>query len=114
MKLSRREKYSVYTVSIALFLFVLIQFFVFPFLDKKERLARMIRIKTSALEEMKMLRSDYEAITQKASLSKRRFSKRQKGFTLFSFLDKLARETGLKDSITYMKPSTITQKNSPV
>jgi len=63
---------------------------------------------------MLALRSEYEAITQKAHLSKSRFAKRQKGFTLFSFLDRLAGETGLKDDIIYMKPSTSVQKNSPI
>jgi general secretion pathway protein M len=31
---------------------------------------------------------------------------REENFTLFSFLDRLAGESGVKDSITYMKPST--------
>ena len=63
---------------------------------------------------MAALRSEYDAITRKAHLSKSRFAKRQKGFTLFSFLDKLAGETGIKANITYMKPSTSAQKTSPI
>ena len=35
---------------------------------------------------------------------------RERGFTLFAFLDRLAGETGLKDKIIYMKPSTTRQK----
>jgi general secretion pathway protein M len=32
---------------------------------------------------------------------------------LFSFLDRLAGESGIKDQISYMKPSKTVQKNSP-
>ena len=39
------------------------------------------------------------------------FNQREKGFNLFSFLDKLAGETGLKDKIIYMKPSTSISKD---
>jgi general secretion pathway protein M len=38
---------------------------------------------------------------------------RPKGFTLFSFLDQLAGQAGLKDNIDYMKPTTTTHENSP-
>ncbi len=114
MKLSKREKYSVYIAAASLCLFVFIQFIIFPLLDKRQTAERMIRAKTETLEQMKALRSDYESFTQKAALSKRRFAERQSGFTLFSFLDQLAGATGIKDHITYMKPSTSAEKNSPL
>ena len=114
MKLNRREKFSIYTAAVALFVFVLVQFYVFPLIDMRKRLKSNIRIKTHMLGQMLALQSEYEAITRKARLSNSRVAKRQKGFTLFSFLDMLAGETKVKDHITYMKPSTSTQKNSPI
>jgi general secretion pathway protein M len=38
---------------------------------------------------------------------------RSSGFTLFSFLDTLAGQVGLKDRIAYMKPSKTTLENTP-
>ena len=114
MKLSKREKYSVYIAAASLVLFVLIQIIIFPLMNKRQNTEKTIRAKTAVLEQMKALRADYDAFTQNAALSKRRFAKRQKGFTLFSFLERLAGATGIKDHITYMKPSTSTEKNSPI
>ncbi len=113
MKLSRREKYSIYVVSVFLFLFVLIQFIVFPFIDKRKLVKRNLQVKTKILQDMLVLKSEYDAIFEKVKSSKARFAKREKDFTLFSFLDKLAGEAGIKNNITYMKPSTASQKNSP-
>jgi general secretion pathway protein M len=65
------------------------------------------------LEQMQKLQSEYAALTQSEKTSKSRFRRRPKGFTLFSFLDRLAGESGIKDRISYMKPSKKAQKNSP-
>ncbi len=59
------------------------------------------------------LKSEHDAMIQRTDLSKGHFENRTKGFTLFSFLDKLSGKAGIKDHITYMKPSTTVQKNSP-
>ncbi len=112
MKLNKREKYSVYIVSVFICLFILIQFIVYPIIDKRELRSRTIQVKTKILEEMLTLKSEYEAINKKAELSKVRFAKREKGFTLFSFLDNLSGKADIKDNITYMKPSTSVQKDS--
>ena len=112
-KLARREKYSIYALSGVICLFVVFQFIVFPFLDKKEHLKRTLRAKTDILEKMTALQSEYNTIKKRTELSKSNFAKRDTGFTLFSFLDKLTGKAGIKNHVTYMKPSTSVQKNSP-
>ncbi|MEA1947273.1 MAG: hypothetical protein U9N83_08215 [Thermodesulfobacteriota bacterium] len=112
-KLARREKYSIYALSGVICLFVAFQFIVFPFLDKKERLKRTIHAKTDILEKMTALQSEYNTIKKRTELSKSNFAKRDTGFTLFSFLDQLTGKAGIKNHVTYMKPSTSVQKNSP-
>ena len=112
-KLTRREKYLLYAVSGAIGLFIIAQFIVLPVFDKHKRLERTLQVKTKILQEMISLKSEYDAIVQKADVSKVRYENREKGFTLFSFLDKLSGNAGIKDRITYMKPSTLVQKNSP-
>ena len=112
-KLTRREKYSVFAASVAICLVVLFQFIIFPQIDKRKRLDRALQVKTEILEEMTALKFEYDAIKQSNDQSQIRFKKREKGFTLFSFLDKLSGRAGIKENITYMKPSTSVQKNSP-
>ncbi len=112
MKLDRREKYLVYAAAVIICIFVLIQFIAFPVIDKRERVTRAIQVKTKILEEMIVLKSKYNAISNRADLSKSRFAKREKNFTLFSLTDSLAGKAAIKDHIVYMKPSTSLAKNS--
>ena len=112
-KLTRREKYSLYAASGIIGLFIIMQFIVLPVFDKHDRLKRSLKVKTKILQQMIALKSEYDAIIQRTDLSKVHFENREKGFTLFSFLDKLSGKAGIKDHITYMKPSTTVQKNSP-
>ncbi len=112
IKLSKREKYSIYLIAGFICLFVFFQFILFPFIDERDRLKRAIKVKTKILKEMIVLKSEYDMINKKSDLSKNLIAKRKKGFTLFSFLDKNTGEAGIKDHISYMKPSSSAQKNS--
>ncbi len=111
-KLTKREKYSIYALSSVILLFIVIQFFVFPSIDKRKRLKRALQVKADALENMIALKSEYGEIEKRKQLSRVRFENREKGFTLFSFLDRLTGEARIKERVTYMKPSTTAQKNS--
>jgi len=111
-KLTKREKYAIYALSGAIILFILFQFIVFPSIDKRKRLKRTLQIKEDILLQMKTLKSDYDAIEKRTSLAKVRFENREKGFTLFSFLDGLTGKARIKEYVTYMKPSTTVQKNN--
>jgi general secretion pathway protein M len=112
-KLNKRERIAVSIAAVVVLAFIMFQFVVVPYQEKQARLARSLEAKAEALEEMKALKGQYDALTQKARMSKVRFDKREQGFTLFSFLDRLASETGVKDHITYMKPSKIDDKDAP-
>ena len=72
----------------------------------------MIEVKSATLQELINLKFEHDALGENVELSKVRLSQRNKGFTLFSFLDKLAGGVGVKDNIKYMKPSSSTQTNS--
>ena len=112
-RLSKRERYAVSGALLTFAGFLLIQFAIFPALEEKARLKRAVQFKTEALRDMKRLKAEYDALTKNAEQQKRRYAGRPKGFTLFAFLDKLARETGIKDRIAYMKPSGSVQKDGP-
>lgn len=112
-KLNKRERIAVSAAVVAVLAFIVFQFVVIPYREKQDRMARALRSKTEALAEMKALKAEYDALTEKARMSKVKFARRDQGFTLFSFLDRLASETGVKDHITYMKPSKVDDKDTP-
>ncbi len=113
IKLKKRERYAIYAAGVFICIFVGLQFIVFPFLDKREQVQRSLQVKTRILADMVLLKTEYESLRNQADSAKSRFSKRPRGFTLFSFLDDLAGKARIKSNITYMKPSISTQKNSP-
>ena len=112
-KLTRREKYALFAAAGMICLLIVLQGIVLPAFDKRERLIRTLGAKTKILEQMAVLKSEYHAIIQETAISKALLANREKGFTLFSFLDRLTGNAGIKDHVNYMKPSTTAQKNSP-
>ena len=111
-KLNRREKRIIYGAGCLLGLLIIIQFVIAPFFENRRKLQRTLQSKTAELEEMQRFQAEYQLLKGKLQLSEARYSKRDKGFTLFSFLDQLAGQAGIKDRISYMKPSKAVQKNS--
>lgn len=111
-KLSRREKTAVYAALVSIFVYAVVQFGVFPVLENRAQLERTLRIKLDTLQQMRKLQTEYYAIVQRREQVKGRFTKRSAGFTLFSFLDGLAGDSGIKGHIAYMKPSSVIQKDA--
>jgi general secretion pathway protein M len=112
MRLSKRERAAIWIGVAFIGIFIMFRLVVFPFMDQRERLGRILETNVKNLGEIRALKSDYEALSRRADTSNFRFEKRSKGFTLFSFLDILAGEAGIKENIAYMKPSTTVQKES--
>ena len=94
-------------------IFLIVTLVVEPFFANMDRLEKNLQNKEVMLEQMRQLQSEYATLTQKEKISKSLFSRRKKGFKLYPFLGQLAGEAGIKDNITYMKPSTKVQQNSP-
>ncbi len=112
-KRTRRERYFIYLAGLALTVFIVVQFAVFPLIDKRKYLERNLRKTSKRLEKIQVLKAEYESIQKHADMSKSRLAGRKPDFTLFSFLDKLAGGANIKEHISYMKPSKTRQKNSP-
>jgi general secretion pathway protein M len=112
-KLNKRERYAIMLgIGIAV-IFIVVQFIVEPIINRTKQKNRMLQTKTMMLEQMRQWQAEYGTLTQKANVSKSRFRNRPKGFTLFSFMDRLAEKSGVKDRIIYMKPTKKIQRNSP-
>ena len=63
---------------------------------------------------MRQLQREYQDLQNDISASMSKFKQRPKNFTLFSFLDWLAGETGIKKHVSYMKPSTTINEKTGV
>ncbi|BBO67447.1 hypothetical protein DSCA_13770 [Desulfosarcina alkanivorans] len=113
IKLNKREKISVAAAAAAIVIFVVLQFLVFPLFENNARLSQTIATRQQELEQIRLLQAEYRQTAQKADQAKRHLRTRKRGFTLFSFLEALAGKTGVKSRISYMKPSTTAQKDSP-
>jgi general secretion pathway protein M len=105
MKLAKREKYLVSLAAIAIALFLIFQFLIFPFFEERKRIQRGIRAREDGLKEMVRLGAEYQIHKKGFQGIKQILARREKGFTLFSFLEKAAGESELKGHIKYMKPS---------
>ena len=105
MKLAKREKYLVSFAASAIAIFLIFQFLIFPFFEERKRIQRGIRAREDGLKEMVRLGAEYQIHKKGFQGIKQILARREKGFTLFSFLEKAAGESELKGHIKYMKPS---------
>ena len=113
-KLSRREKIIVAGGGGLLILFMVIQLVIVPVFERNTRLRGAVQSKTQILDEMQRLKSEYDNLSSRSKQSEARFTRRDKGFTLFSFLDQLAGQARVKERVSYMRPTKTEQKNSPL
>lgn len=113
IKLNKRERIVIAAAAAAIAVFLVVQFLIFPLLDKNARLSRTIATRQQELQQIQLLQAQYHQTAQKAEQAQRYLKTRKKGFTLFSFLETLAGQTGVKSQIAYMRPTTTTQKDSP-
>jgi len=111
-KLSRREKIIVAGGGCALVLFLLIQFAIAPVFSHRAQVQQAVKSKTLMLAEMHRMKAEHDSLKSRTRQSEARFTRRDKGFTLFSFLDQLAGQSRIKERVNYMRPSKIEQKNS--
>ena len=105
MKVARREKYFIWIAVSFITVFLLFELVVFPFFDGRKRIERSIMAKEAGLAEIVAQSAVYRDLKQGARGIEETISSRNKGFTLFSFLEGAAGEAGVKDHIKYMKPS---------
>lgn len=106
-KLEKREKMTVAIGISFLVVFIILQFGISPYLNARKKLDNSIEKRRAELIELKGLQQEYQGIKKQAGGIKERLQEREANFSLFSFLDKQATSSGIKELISYMKPSTI-------
>jgi general secretion pathway protein M len=105
--LSLREKWVLAGGLVFVVGFVLIQFAVIPFIDARDARIKSISKKQAELVKINELRKEYLALKTEEDTIQTKIAKRDKSFTLFTFLDLQAGKAGVKKKIKYMKPSVI-------
>jgi len=111
-RLSQREKIIVAGGGLALLIFLIVQFLIAPVFTRNTQMRRSVLAKTAMLAEMQRLKAEHDSLKSAATQSEARFTQRDKGFTLFSFLDQLAGQARVKERVSYMRPTKTEQKNS--
>ncbi|MFH1982427.1 MAG: hypothetical protein ABIL58_11325 [Pseudomonadota bacterium] len=112
IQVSRREKMAIGIGAIALACFLFVEWVAFPIYDKQKSLAEALNRQEAELAEARELARQITEIRETMAFSQQRLASKKSGFSLFSFLDGLAAQAGLKDHIIYMKPSVSKIKNT--
>jgi general secretion pathway protein M len=100
-----RERIAVCSVLLLVCVLIVAEWGVFPVIRHRKLLNQAILTKALELEEIQELQKKHALLKQNTEEIRRRLSLRGKGFTLFSYLDRSAGNTGVKEHIAYMKPS---------
>ena len=109
-RLSTREKIIVLLGCVFIVIFFALKGILFPAMAEKQRLEQKLTAGEKTLQEMVEMQAVYNGMHVNSAREMNTGMRREKGFTLFSFLDQLARESGVKENIVHMKPDSRTQE----
>lgn len=104
-QLTPRERWAVSLAGLALLLFLVAQFILFPLMDERARLVKGLAARQKAVVEMRSMQQRYAVLNRQADSMTARLAQRASEFSLFAFVEQNAAETEVKDRIAYMKPS---------
>ena len=105
--LSTREKLVVGGGLAFVVCFIVLQMAIVPFFDARSDLRSSIDRKTKELATIKELQLEHRNLKNEEGTIQARIQQRERGFTLFTFLDQQAEKAQVKKQIMYMKPSTV-------
>lgn len=91
--LAKREKYYVALAACLIALFLLFQFLISPFFEKRDRLRKGIIKQEQDLRELSVLIAEYYNLKQNSQDIDRVLSGRKRDFMLGSYVEKATRET---------------------
>ena len=104
--LNRRERYLVTAAAVVMVIFLVAHLVGLPLVGKKDLLNRQLAEKQEVYQKVVARAQEYQAVVRQNRGNRSGLQNRPPTFTLFSFLDQLAGEAGVKPHITYMRPST--------
>ncbi len=102
--LSGREKLVVIAGAAFLLVFFGYQLVIAPVFEKRQTLSQVLQQKQTALDEMVLLQQQYTSVSSSFDARAQALADREKGFSLFAFLDSRAQQSGVKTNVAYMQP----------
>lgn len=106
LNLNRRERIFITGAALFIVLFSLFHLVIAPVFEKKNQLATELAAKRRTAEEMRDLQEEYRMLVERMEISRQQYSQRPDNFSLFSFLERLADNSGIKNKIAYMRPDS--------
>ena len=111
-QLNQREKLVIGLGAVALTVMLLVYAGFLPLIERRDVSAQQIVALEKELAEMQALRKEYEQLQAETRRTADILKKRPADFSLFSFLDQLAGNIGIKAKIISMKPSSVKDQES--
>jgi general secretion pathway protein M len=108
MKLGRREQLMIIAGVLAVALLLFYRLGLSPALERLRTLDRLVAMKERELHQMRTLQETYIAQKRLMEDISRSLAQRGPDFAIFSFLEDLAKKTGIKDNIKSMTPALTT------
>jgi type II secretory pathway component PulM len=84
---------------------LLVQFAIVPFWEDRDRVARGIETQEKILNEMNTQLTEYRLLKRDTDALQRAIESRPPAFTLYSFVERKAREAGVRGNIKAINPS---------
>ncbi len=104
-QLSQKDRRALIICAVALLLFALIQFVLFPLMDERKQLLQGIASREKALLDMRVMQQEIRQASSQSSGLSERVAQRSPSFSLFSFLEQKGEQAQVKENILYIKPS---------
>ena len=100
--LPKRQQAAIAGGGALVLIIFLIQLVILPFFDAQKTVNQSIRTNEKTLTEMLLLARDYQVIKRQAAKIQQVLARRAPNFSLFSYLEKIAGDAGVKSSIKSM------------
>jgi general secretion pathway protein M len=105
MALSSKDKRTLAVGAAVLVVYLVVQFGIFPLMDKRKRLVRGIAAREKGIVEMREMQTRFHQFSRQSNTLEQQVGRRSRDFSLFSFLEAQAAKAEVKQNIAYMKPS---------
>jgi type II secretory pathway component PulM len=100
-----REKLYILAGTGIVILILLFQFAILPFWEERARVAKALDAQEKILEEMNAHLAEYRVIKRDMDSIQRAMASRPSDFTLYTFVERKAREAGVRPNVKAINPS---------
>lgn len=103
--LGRRERLIILGGAAIVIVVVLVQFAILPFWEERARVAKALDAQEKVLEEMNAQLAEYRLIKRDMDVIQQAMATRPSDFTLYGFVERKARESGVRQNVRAINPS---------